>query len=55
MTVYKLVMKDSIEERIMELQEKKKGIADVFVENHSTGIGSMSEADWLELFEIPIR
>ncbi|MCF0110997.1 MAG: DEAD/DEAH box helicase, partial [Erysipelotrichaceae bacterium] len=54
-TVYKLVMKDSIEERIMELQEKKKGIADVFVENSSTGIGSMSEADWLELFEIPIR
>ena len=29
-TVYKLVMKDSVEEKILELQNKKKNLADSF-------------------------
>lgn len=48
--VYKLVMKDSIEEKIMALQEKKKELSDVFVENHQGSLASMSKEEILELF-----
>ena len=37
-TVYKLVMKDSVEEKILELQNKKKNLADSFVENNEGSI-----------------
>lgn len=51
-TVYKLVMKDSVEEKILELQNKKKNLADSFVENNEGSITTMSTDDIIELFKI---
>ncbi len=48
--VYKLVMKDSIEEKIVSLQEKKKELADMFIENNDGSIAQMSKEDIMELF-----
>ncbi|MCD7892406.1 MAG: SNF2-related protein [Erysipelotrichaceae bacterium] len=48
----KLVMKDSVEEKILDLQEKKKELADIFVENNEGGIASMSKDEIRSLFEI---
>ena len=50
--VYKLVMKDSIEEKIIDLQEKKKDLADMFVENNDGNISSMSKDEIAELFKM---
>lgn len=50
--VFKLIMKDSIEERITELQKKKKDLTDVFVENNEGSLSKMSMDDLLKLFEI---
>ncbi len=47
--VYKLIMKDSIEERIMELQNQKKDLADAFVENSTGSITSMNRDQIIEL------
>lgn len=44
-------MKDSIEEKILKLQETKKEIADLFVEGHETSIASMSKDDIIALFK----
>lgn len=49
--VFKLIMKDSVEEKIIELQEKKKGLSDTFIENNDGLITSMNHADILSLFE----
>ena len=51
-TVYKLVMKDSVEEKILELQNKKKNLADSFVENNEGSITTMSTNDIIELFKV---
>lgn len=51
-TVYKLVMKDSIEEKILDLQNKKKNLADSFVEGNEGSITSMSTNDIIELFKV---
>lgn len=48
--VYKLVMKNSIEEKIVSLQEKKKELADLFVENNEGSISKMSKDEIRELF-----
>ncbi|MCD7839953.1 MAG: SNF2-related protein, partial [Erysipelotrichaceae bacterium] len=48
----KLVMKDSVEEKILDLQERKKELADIFVENNEGGLASMSKDDIRSLFEI---
>lgn len=48
----KLVMKDSVEEKILDLQEKKKELANTFVENNEGGLASMSKDDIRELFEM---
>lgn len=50
--VYKLVMKDSIEEKIVDLQSKKKDLADMFVENNDGHISSMSKDEIVELFKM---
>lgn len=51
--VYKLIMKDSIEERILALQEMKKNLADTFVEDSDGSIASMSQEEILDLFKMP--
>ena len=50
--VFKLVMKNSIEEKIMKLQEKKKELADTFVEGNEGSISKMSKEDILDLFSM---
>ena len=49
--VFKLIMKDSIEEKIQKLQEAKKDLADAFVEGNDGTITSMSREDIMELFK----
>jgi len=50
--VFQLVMKDSIEEKIINLQNRKKELADTFVEGHSGGIASMDKDDIMNLFKM---
>lgn len=50
--VYKLVMKNSIEEKILKLQLKKKELADLFVEENDGSISKMSRDDLIELFKL---
>jgi len=49
--VFKLIMKDSIEEKIQLLQEAKKDLADAFVEGNDGRITNMSREDIMELFK----
>ena len=49
--VFKLIMKDSIEEKIQKLQEAKKDLADAFVEGNDGSITSMSREDIMDLFK----
>ncbi|MCL1989940.1 MAG: DEAD/DEAH box helicase [Defluviitaleaceae bacterium] len=48
--VFKLIMKESIEEKIQLLQEAKKDLADAFVEGNDGTITSMSREDIMALF-----
>lgn len=50
--VYKFIMKDSIEEKIQKLQDRKKNLADSFVENNEGSISSMSTDDLISLFKM---
>lgn len=50
--VHKLVMKDSIEEKILHLQEKKMNLADAFVENNQGSITTMTKDEIMNLFEL---
>ena len=48
-TVYKLIMKDSIEEKILKLQEAKKGFADEILKGENGNLGSLSQEELREL------
>ena len=48
--VYRMIMKDSIEEKIEKLQQQKKDLADSFVEGNDGSLSTMSKADILDLF-----
>lgn len=48
--VYKLIMADSIEEKIQKLQEAKKDLADTFVEGNDGRITSMTTEEIMDLF-----
>lgn len=50
--VHKLIMKDSIEEKIAALQEKKQQLADMFVENNTGSITSLSKEEIVALFAL---
>lgn len=50
--VYKLIMKDSIEEKIQNLQKQKHDLAQVFVENNDGSITAMNPQQIAELFTI---
>ena len=49
--VFKLIMKDSIEEKIQKLQESKKDLADAFVEGNDGRITNMSREEIMDLFK----
>ena len=48
-TVYKLIVKGTIEEKILKLQEKKKDLSDSILSGENGTIGSLSKAELLEL------
>ena len=48
--VYKLIMKDSIEEKILKLQERKMNLSDAFVAGNEGSITSMSNEEIMDLF-----
>ena len=48
-TVYKLIMKDSIEEKILKLQEAKKDLADEILKGETGNLGSLSQEELREL------
>ena len=48
--VYKLIMKNSIEEKIQKLQEQKQDLSNMFIENNNGSITQMSTADIIDLF-----
>jgi SNF2 family DNA or RNA helicase len=48
-TVYKLLLKDTIEEKIMELQNAKRDLAEAILEGEASSIMSMSNEELLAL------
>ena len=48
-SVYKLIVKNSIEEKILKIQEDKKNLADAVLNGESTGLMDMSKEDLLQL------
>ncbi len=49
--VYKLIMKDSIEEKILKMQEHKKNLSDMFIEGSTGSFSSLSKDEILDLFK----
>lgn len=49
--VYKLIMKDSIEEKILKMQERKMNLADAFIAGNEGSITSMSNEQIMSLFK----
>ncbi len=50
--VFSLIMKNTIEEKILQLQKEKKNLADTFVEGNEGIISSMSIEDMKSLFDL---
>ena len=50
-TVYRIIAKDTIEERILELQEKKRQLADDILSGSASGAAALSREELLELLE----
>lgn len=51
-TVYKLIVKNTIEEKIQKLQEAKKDLADQIINGDVGQLGSLSREEIMELLEI---
>ena len=49
MTVYKLIVKNTIEEKIQKLQETKKDLADQIIGGETTPLGSLTREELLEV------
>ena len=49
MSVYKLIAKGSIEEKILRMQEDKKALADEILSGDTGGLMNMSREDLMEL------
>lgn len=50
-TVYKLIVRKSIEEKIQKLQETKRSLAEQILDAETSDIGSMSREELLELLQ----
>lgn len=50
-TVYKMIAKNTIEEKIQKLQEAKKDLADRVLSGTDTGISGMTREDFIELLD----
>lgn len=51
-TVYKMIAKGTIEEKIVKLQETKKDLADSIISGENIGISNLSKEDLMELLGI---
>jgi len=51
-TVYQLIAKDTIEEKIVELQKNKSELADAVLSGENRSLGSMTKEELLELLEL---
>ena len=51
-TVYKLIAKQTIEEKIQKLQESKKNLADQVINGEGGSLGAMGRDELLELLEV---
>jgi SNF2 family DNA or RNA helicase len=50
-TVYKLIAKDTIEEKILKLQEKKRELADQILNGEGTSISTLNREEILDILE----
>ena len=50
-TVYKMIMENSIEEKIAQLQLRKQELADLFIEGSEFSLSQMSEDEIYSLFQ----
>jgi SNF2 family DNA or RNA helicase len=48
--VYRFITKDTVEEKIMQLQQRKKDLADLFVTSDST-IAGMTRDEIMAIFD----
>ena len=51
-TVYKLIAKNTIEEKIQKLQDKKKDLADQIIGGQTGQLGSLNKEEILQLLEV---
>ncbi len=51
-TVYKMVAKNTIEEKIVKLQESKSDLADSIISGDNVGMSSMSREEFMELLDV---
>lgn len=51
-SVFKLIAKNTIEEKIQKLQETKKNLADQVMSGETGGLSAMSQEEILELLEV---
>lgn len=51
-TVYKLIAKNSIEEKILEMQEAKKHLADEILSGEMGGLSALTKDELMELLKI---
>lgn len=49
-TVYKLIARDTVESKILALQEKKRDLADALIRGDNPGLGTISREEAAELF-----
>ncbi|PHR57332.1 MAG: helicase SNF2 [Arcobacter sp.] len=49
--VYKLIVQNSVEEKILKMQEEKKALAEAIYEGKELGFSKMNEKDLLDLFK----
>lgn len=50
-TIYRMVMANSIEEKIVMMQQRKQDLADLFVEGREFSLASMNKEEILKLFQ----
>ncbi len=51
-TVYKMILEDTIEEKIVRLQESKKNLADEIVSTENISLSTLSKEDLMDLLSI---
>lgn len=51
-TVYKMIAKGMIEEKIVKLQESKKDLADNIINGENVGIGGLSREELMDLLGV---